>query len=666
MRSSSLENEISNLDTSINEDVARAGLFEHPNASDSIRLRDFAHDSTSQQQHHVVQHVTHDVDEEDVPIAQEEGKPQRPTILPRPSSIARHASFLDEDEAPPTSPSPSHTPTKQDKPGPVAWRDLPKKSQLAILTLARLSEPLTQTSLQAYMFYQLKSFNPSLPPSTISAQAGMLQGSFTAAQFVTAILWGRMADAEWGGRKRVLLIGLAGTAVSCVGFGFSRTFWQAMVCRTLGGALNGNVGVMRTMISEIIKEKRFQSRAFLLLPMCFNIGVIIGPILGGLLSDPVRSYPSVFGGESLFGGENGVFWLEHWPYALPNLMSAVFLFISAMGVVFGLEETLEAIRDQPDLGLRLGHSIVNAFRYLFCQNTHRYTAINADDDLGSPMDGSRLDSYELESRLPKSPTQKPKPRLKLPLSRIWTRNVLCTLLCHSILALHIGTFNNLWFIHLSAPRFDPESPSPPSHTRQSLPFGFTGGLGMPPRSVGFAMAVLGVIGISLQLLVYPAVNARLGTLRSFRYSLCLFPLTYTLTPYLSIIHSSLAPPNQASGILVWLALSCVLLVQVVGRTFALPATIILINNCSPHPSVLGTIHGIAQSVSSASRTVGPILGGWGYGKGLQVGVVGAVWWALAVVAGVGWLLSGLVREGDGHEIWLDGEKEEEGGNEVVR
>ena len=193
---------------------------------------------------------------------------------------------------------------------------------------------------------------------------------------------------------------------------------------------------------------------------------------------------------------------------------------------------------------------------------------------------------------------------------------------------------------------------------------------MPPRSVGFAMAVLGVIGISLQLLVYPAVNARLGTLRSFRYSLCLFPLTYTLTPYLSTIHSSVAPPNQASGILVWLALSCVLLVQVVGRTFALPATIILINNCSPHPSVLGTIHGIAQSVSSASRTIGPVLGGWGYGKGLQVGVVGAVWWAGAGVAGGGWLLSGLVREGDGHEIWLEGEKEDEeegeGANEVGR
>lgn len=139
---------------------------------------------------------------------------------------------------------------------PVTWSSLPKKGQLAILTLARLSEPLTQTSLQAYMFYQLKSFDPSLPDSKISAQAGILQGSFTAAQFITAVWWGRLADAEWMGRKRVLLIGLMGTCLSCVGFGFSRSFATAMVFRTLGGILNSNVGVMRTLIAEIIAEKK--------------------------------------------------------------------------------------------------------------------------------------------------------------------------------------------------------------------------------------------------------------------------------------------------------------------------------------------------------------------------------------------------------------------------
>lgn len=139
---------------------------------------------------------------------------------------------------------------------PVTWASLPKKGQLAILTFARLSEPLTQTSLQAYLFYQLKSFDPSLPDSTISTQAGIMQGSFTAAQFLTAFWWGRLADAEWMGRKRVLLIGLLGTCISCLGFGFSRSFAAAVVFRVLGGILNSNVGVMRTMISEIIEEKK--------------------------------------------------------------------------------------------------------------------------------------------------------------------------------------------------------------------------------------------------------------------------------------------------------------------------------------------------------------------------------------------------------------------------
>lgn len=97
------------------------------------------------------------------------------------------------------------------------------------------------------MFYQLKWFDPSLPDATISSQAGILHASFMAAQFVTAMLWGRVADSRSFGRKKVLLIGLLGTSLSCVGFGFSTSFWQALMFRTLGGSTNGNIGVMRTM-----------------------------------------------------------------------------------------------------------------------------------------------------------------------------------------------------------------------------------------------------------------------------------------------------------------------------------------------------------------------------------------------------------------------------------
>jgi MFS family permease len=163
------------------------------------------------------------------------------------------------------------------RPGPVTWMSLPRKSQLALLGLCRVFDFLQIASLQAYMFYQLKSFDESLSDSDVSTQAGMLQGAFTAAQFATAIPWGRVADAEWGGRKFVLLVGLLGTAVSCLGVAFSTSFAQAVFWRSFGGAINGTVGIIRTMIAENVKEKKYHSRAFLILPIGFNIASLFGP-----------------------------------------------------------------------------------------------------------------------------------------------------------------------------------------------------------------------------------------------------------------------------------------------------------------------------------------------------------------------------------------------------
>jgi MFS family permease len=67
------------------------------------------------------------------------------------------------------------------------------------------------TTSQSYMFYQLKWFDPSLPDSVVSGQAGVLSASFTAAQFLTAMAWGRVADSSRFGRKTVVLVGLFGT-----------------------------------------------------------------------------------------------------------------------------------------------------------------------------------------------------------------------------------------------------------------------------------------------------------------------------------------------------------------------------------------------------------------------------------------------------------------------
>lgn len=165
----------------------------------------------------------------------------------------------------PAEPRTVSEPSKEKK-DTVSWNDLPRKQQLVVITLTRLSEPLVQTSLQAYMFYQLKWFDPDLSDSVIASQAGVLHASFTAAQLLTAMMWGRVADSSRFGRKKVILIGLTGTMMSCVGFGFSKTFWQALFFRCLGGVTNGNVGVLRTMISEIVREKKYRRSFVPLLP----------------------------------------------------------------------------------------------------------------------------------------------------------------------------------------------------------------------------------------------------------------------------------------------------------------------------------------------------------------------------------------------------------------
>lgn len=83
---------------------------------------------------------------------------------------------------------------------------------------------------------------------------------------------------------------------------------------------------------------RYQSRAFLLLPMCFNVGVIVGPIIGGSLADPINSYPQLFGPGSFFGGKDGVWWMNRWPFALPNILSAIYIFSAFLAILFGLDE----------------------------------------------------------------------------------------------------------------------------------------------------------------------------------------------------------------------------------------------------------------------------------------------------------------------------------------
>jgi len=74
--------------------------------------------------------------------------------------------------------------------------------------------------------------------------------------------------------------------------------------------------------------------------MCFNVGVIIGPILGGLLADPAGTYPSLFGHFKF---------LKTFPYAPPNILNAFFLTAATLAVFFGLAEVRAFLSSSPQL-----------------------------------------------------------------------------------------------------------------------------------------------------------------------------------------------------------------------------------------------------------------------------------------------------------------------------
>ncbi|KAK0929109.1 hypothetical protein LTR91_000623 [Friedmanniomyces endolithicus] len=601
------------------------------------------------------------------PAALENGAAHKPVQLPPYQAPLSPPPIL-----PSGASTPNHYMTSQGNPvvtyppPPPTWSNMPNKVQLAILAGSRFVDFFQMAALQTYMVHQLKSFDPTLPDVTISHQAGVLQGAFTAAQIVTSILWGRTADQPTVGRKMVLNIGLVGTGIGCIGVGFSRTYGQAVFWRLMSGAINGTVGSARTMVAECT-PKPWHPRAFLLLPAAFNVANVLGPILSGMLVNPVYGFPTWFGPGGTFGGADGVGWMRAYPYALANLISATLLVGEAIIVHFFLEETLKGKRPMEISRFDPVRLVRTAYTHVANAKSRGYRLIQDTQRQG--LLSNQEQSIEMDGLAVTGDKNEPRPVQILPFRRIWTPNVLWTLLSIAIFDFHMGAFANLWILFLATPREFIPGVSDAAPDALPLPtkdeqlavrsaFKFASGLAFPPPTIGFAMAIIGFIGVALQFLLYPWANGRFGLMRCFRGSLFLFPAAYYLAPYIALLPSASPPPSPASGHAVWLGISFVLLLQVSARTFALPASIILLNNSSPHPSVLATIHGIGQACSATFRTLGPVLGGYWYGVWTERGIVGMAWWFTGSVAALGSVASFWVRNGSGHEIFLPGEEGE--------
>ncbi|KAJ8127477.1 hypothetical protein O1611_g6158 [Lasiodiplodia mahajangana] len=158
--------------------------------------------------------------------------------------------------------------------------------------------------------------------------AGLLVSAYAVAEALTAMGWGALSDRY--GRKPIVLIGLGGVAISSLIFGLAETYWVALLARFVGGALNGNVAVMQTMVAEMVKVPEHEPAAYASQPFVWTLGGIIGSAMGGFLAQPATFYPSLFPADGLFG---------RYPYLLPNLVSVVVIVLAIVQGIIFLEET---------------------------------------------------------------------------------------------------------------------------------------------------------------------------------------------------------------------------------------------------------------------------------------------------------------------------------------
>ena len=79
--------------------------------------------------------------------------------------------------------------------------------------------------------------------------SGYMESAFFIGNFAGSMIWGWLSDIL--GRRLIILLGLSGTIISQLMFGFSQNFGWATASRFVWGVLNGNLGVVKTYVSDV-------------------------------------------------------------------------------------------------------------------------------------------------------------------------------------------------------------------------------------------------------------------------------------------------------------------------------------------------------------------------------------------------------------------------------
>ena len=176
-------------------------------------------------------------------------------------------------------------------------------------------------------------------PARASFHTGLITAAYPLTQLLLAPLWGKLSDRI--GRRPLVLIGIAGFAVTQVLFGVARGLPLLYMARVLGGALAAALVPAATAAVSDLTRDDDRARGIAHLNTAIGLGTVIGPAFGAILAR--RDLHLRFASDHVAFDS----------FSVPFVAAALLAMIALLAAAFTLRETrptaastaIEAARD---------------------------------------------------------------------------------------------------------------------------------------------------------------------------------------------------------------------------------------------------------------------------------------------------------------------------------
>ncbi|KAB8263112.1 major facilitator superfamily domain-containing protein [Aspergillus pseudonomiae] len=409
---------------------------------------------------------------------------------------------------------------------------------------------------------------------------------------VMGMVWGMASDSI--GRKRVILLELNLMLVFILLFGFSQHLALLVLFRALLGLVSGSIGIMRTMIAEMVPEKLLQPYAFSILPTVETIGSGFGPALGGLLAHPAEHYSGIFGNVAL---------LKMFPFALSSIASSCI-------VAVAITMASASLHDSPDSELL----ITKVLRKVWALRNRQAPVQPVGVDETTALLGDTIDEVDEELQHIEEALERRAADLKRRWLSIVSPQPILLLLISGAMSMHTVAFDSLFPVLLHYPVQHLKG-NPDVH----LPFKFSSGLGLDTSEMGLFYSIIGVSSMIVQLVIFPWAARKYGILECLRLASTVFPMLYLVVPFVPLL------PQPLASVVV-----CALLIfKMAGSAFVFPCCTILISEVAGAIGMLATVNGIGTSINAFGQGLGPGVLGPVFSFGVKRGYMILPWWLLA-------------------------------------